>query len=102
MKKRVKWTKKAKSNLDYYCDEIAKEAPLNAKKVKKKILATAREVSNFPNMYQIEDYYENNQGDIRRFFCWSYRIIYQVREKEIVVLRVVHTSLHPNKITQYT
>ncbi|WP_420319309.1 type II toxin-antitoxin system RelE/ParE family toxin [Ekhidna sp.] len=49
-----------------------------------------------PEKYQLDEYYSNNPGNIRRYFRWSYRIVYQVNEKTIDILNVIHTSQEPN------
>jgi plasmid stabilization system protein ParE len=46
-----------------------------------------------PEMYQLdEDFADSLFLNIRRFFRWNYRVVYQVCEKEIVILNVFHTS----------
>ena len=44
-----------------------------------------------------DEYYPNNSGNIRKFFRWSYRIIYQVNEDTIDILNVLHSSQEPNQ-----
>ncbi|TRX45806.1 type II toxin-antitoxin system RelE/ParE family toxin [Fulvivirga sp. M361] len=95
MNKKVAWSKRAKASLDYYCDRIALESPPSAKKVRKKIVTIAKSLSKNPNLYQVDEHYPDNPGNIRRFFQWSYRVVYQVREESVVILNVYHTSQHP-------
>ena len=95
MRKPVEWSKRAKASLDYYYDQIAVESPTSAKKVRREIVITAKTLSKNPNLYQIDENYPDNPGNIRRFFRWSYRVVYQVREERVVILNVFHTSQHP-------
>jgi|GEM_PF-787461 len=97
MIKKVEWTRKAKASLDYYCSKIAENSPSSASKVKKEIVQTSKKLAQNPYLYQIDEYYPDNTGDIRRFFRWSYRVVYQVQKNRVVVLEVYHTSTNPNK-----
>ncbi|WP_109831772.1 type II toxin-antitoxin system RelE/ParE family toxin [Reichenbachiella versicolor] len=97
MSKKVEWTNIARASLDYYCSTIEKESPSSANKVKKEIIQTSKKLAKNPYLYQLDEYYPNNNGSIRRFFRWSYRVVYQVREDKIVVLQVYHTSVNPSK-----
>ena len=98
MSRKVEWTKRASASLDYYCDNIAEESLSSAKKVRREIVLTAKTLSKNATLYQLDEYYPDNEGDIRRFFRWDYRIVYQVREEKVVILNVYHTSRHPDKI----
>ncbi len=98
MSRKVEWTKRASASLDDYCNHIAAESPSSAKKVRREIVLTAKTLSKNATLYQIDEYYPDNEGDIRRFFRWDYRVVYQVREEKVVILNVYHTSRHPDKI----
>ncbi|RED98838.1 type II toxin-antitoxin system RelE/ParE family toxin [Marinoscillum furvescens] len=62
-----------------------------------KIRNASRGLNTYPEKYQLDEYYPNNPENIRRFFRWSYRIVYQVNEKSIDILNVLHTSQEPNQ-----
>jgi plasmid stabilization system protein ParE len=96
--RKVEWTKSASASLDYYCDRIAEESPPSAKKVRREIVLTAKTLAKNATLYQLDEYYPDNQGDIRRFFRWDYRVVYQVREEKAVSLNIYHASRHPDKI----
>ena len=95
MKSKVEWTKEAKSSLDYHCEIIALESLKNARNVRRVILSTAKVLEDYPRMYQQDEYYFDSNKDIRRFFCWSYTIVYQVKEPIIRILDVIHTKSNP-------
>lgn len=98
MRKKVEWTRRASASLDKYCDHIAQESPSSAKKVRREIVLTAKTLSKNPTLYQLDEYYPDNQGNIRRFFRWDYRVVYQVRKEQVVILDIYHTSRRPDKI----
>lgn len=41
-------------------------------------------------MFQKETFYPDNPGNIRRFFCYQYRVIYEVFDKRVVILDIFH------------
>ncbi len=98
MSRKVVWTKSARASLDAYREYIAQDAPEASKKVKANILKTARKLATNPYLYQVDEYYPHNDGSIRRFFRWRYRVVYQVKEQEVVILNVYHTSIYPRQI----
>ncbi len=97
-KKPVIWSKQAQDSLREFYDYIKSDSKSAAQKVKQEIINSSKKVSNHPEKYQLDDYYPNNPGNIRRFYRWSYKIIYQVNENTIDILNVVHTSQEPSQI----
>jgi plasmid stabilization system protein ParE len=91
--KNVEWSLRAAAALDYYCKRIALDSPRSAKMVRKEIVKSVSKLSANPTLYQIDEYYPNNNGDIRRFFRWSYRIVYQIRDTKVVVLNIFQTGM---------
>lgn len=96
MKLKVEWTERAKSSLEYYCSIIEVASPSSAKRVKKEIILTSKSLSQNPYLYQVDEYYPDNSGTIRRFFRWNYRVVYQVLEEKVIVLEVYHTRSSPS------
>lgn len=93
----VIWSKKAIDSLKDHYGRIAEDSISAAKKVRAEILRAVQEIPPYADKYQLDEYYPNNPGNIRRFFRWSYRIIYQVNESTIDILNVIHTSQEPNQ-----
>jgi len=93
--KKVEWTLRAKTSLDYYCSIIAEDSPKSARKVRKEIVLTSKKLANNPELYQLDEYYLDNPGNIRRYFRWNYRVVYQVQEAKVVVLEIYHTGSNP-------
>ena len=96
-RKKVIWSKKAKESLKEYCDFIKKDSVPAAKRVRLEILKATRNLNIYPEKFQIDEYYPNNTGNIRRLFRWSYRIVYEINEETIDILNVLHTSQEPGK-----
>lgn len=94
-RKKLLWTQKAIESLRYYCQRIKENSPKYAELVRKEIIKTAAQLPDFPEKYQLDEYYDFNNGNIRRFFRWSYRVVYEVTDDSIIILDVVHTSTEP-------
>jgi plasmid stabilization system protein ParE len=88
----VVWTEEAAESLDFFCEYIRERSPLAAKRVKKEIIQTAKRLSVYPEMFQIDEIFAEPNKNIRRFFRWSYKITYQVLKDQVVILGVFHTS----------
>lgn len=96
-KKKIIWSERAIASLKEHYDHIKQDSVPAAKRVKSEIINASKSLNTYPEKYQLDEYYPNNPGNIRRFFRWSYRIVYQVNEKTIDVLNVLHTSQEPNQ-----
>lgn len=93
MKRRsVIWTEKASESLDFFCEYIGRDSPSAAKRVKREIILTAKQLAVNPEVYQFDEIFADPVMNIRRFFRWSYKVVYEVNEKEVVILDVFHTS----------
>lgn len=90
-RKTVLWTERASQSLDFFCGYIEKDSPVAARRVKKEIILTAKQLAVNPEMYQLDEVFAEKRN-IRRFFRWSYKVVYQVYETEVVILDVFHTS----------
>ena len=77
----VVWRKLALKQLNKAYNYINKESLQSAKKV--------------PEIYPLDKYRKNNDGTIRAFEVYSYRIAYQITKYEIRILRVRHTKREP-------
>jgi len=93
--KKVEWTERANNSLNYYCEKIAEDSVSNSKKVRKEIILTSKKLSKNPELFQIDEYYPDNPGNIRRYYKWSYRVVYQVKDEKVIILNVYHTSTDP-------
>lgn len=94
-KLKVNWTTKAAQSLEYYYQRIKENSPQNADKVIKEIFKATNALPTHPRKYQVDEYYPKDSGEIRRFFKWSYRIVYEIQEHTIDILNVIHTCQEP-------
>jgi plasmid stabilization system protein ParE len=89
LKRNVEWTSRAKKALDYYCAVLPESAEKN---IRSTIISTSKKLSDNPYLFQIDEYYPGNDGSIRRFFKWNFRVVYQVEESRVIILNIFHTS----------
>jgi plasmid stabilization system protein ParE len=52
----------------------------------------------FPEKFQEEPYLKDEPGNYRSKVIWSYKIIYEVTPKAILILDIYHTSRDPSNI----
>jgi len=87
-------SKKAQVSIKEIHEYLRKEVSLEtAKKVKKAIIDKCKNLKNFAG-YSKELYLD---GDYRSVSQWNYIIIYNITDKEIRILNVIHASMHPNQ-----
>ena len=91
----VIWTKTASSQLSQSLKYLKKKSIVSADKIKDEIIATASNLSNHPEIHPLDRFKTNNDGSIRAFEKYSYRVSYKVSQSQIVILRVRHTSREP-------
>ena len=99
-RKKVIWSEKAIESLKEHHDRIKEDSPKAAKRVKSEIVSASRRLTQHSDQYQLDEYYLNNPGNVRRYFRWSYRIVYQVNEQTVNILNVLHTSQEPHQDTE--
>lgn len=86
----IVWTERASNSfacivgrLREYSDELADSFIVG-------LHDKADQLKNYPKMFQKETFYPDNPGNIRRFFCYQYRVIYEVFDKRVVILDIFH------------
>jgi plasmid stabilization system protein ParE len=94
-KRKIRWDKPALIYFSEAIRYIRKDSMQNADKVKKEILAMIIELSVHPEIHAQDKYKQNNTGNYRAFELHRYRIAYLVKEEEIIIARVRHTSQEP-------
>jgi len=63
--------------------------------VRKGILDKCRQLKYFSG-YSIERYLEDEPIEYRSVTHWNYNIIYTIKEDEVRVLNIIHTSQNPS------
>ena len=94
----IRWDRVAKENLDFIYDFIAKDSIPAAKKVKKELVYLTQSLNDFPEKYQADEFLADEPGNYRSVSKWSYKIIYEITDKCIIIADIFHTSQHPAKI----
>jgi plasmid stabilization system protein ParE len=85
----------AKYQLKSAYDYIKRKSPLNAEKVKSKILTSFKKLSKNPNTIPPDRYKLNNDGSYRAYELFKYRISYQIGVGQINIIRIRHTKMNP-------
>jgi len=83
MAHRVIWSSRALADVESISVYIASDSPAYAKIVVKKIVKLTRQLREFPNLGR--EVPEFQDPTIRELFSYSYRIIYKVEEKQIII-----------------
>lgn len=55
-------------------------------------------LDEMPERFSKEEYLKDKAGDYRSVTKWRYKIIYRIDESNVIVLNILHTSHHPDKI----
>ena len=96
-KSRVVISHKARASLrehyEYLKQEVSEDT---ARHVKNGILAKCKSLKTFSG-YSIETYLEDEPVAYRSVTKWEYNIIFRVVDKEVRILNIVHTKMHPDK-----
>lgn len=91
----VKLDDEAKAQLKSAYLHIKKDSVANAEKVRKCIISACKQLIPHPRKHPPDKYKTNNDGNYRAFVLYNLRISYVIKETEIIVLRIRHTSMEP-------
>ena len=94
----VRWDSKAVESLHDIYTFIKVESPTAAQKVRKTLLTLAKNLGDHPEKYAKEPYLEKESNNYRSVNKWSYKLIYEVTQSEVIILMVFHTSQDTKKI----
>jgi plasmid stabilization system protein ParE len=95
MVREVRWPLRAQHQLEKAYRYVLLDSYQNAEKMKGDILISTRKVADNPEMYPPDKYRKNNDGSFRAYELHHYRIAYRFTEKEIIIVRIRHTSMEP-------
>jgi len=90
----------ALKNIDEITDYIAfyNNQPLNASKVGDKIIATIHRIQLNPLAFKECQQLATTTKKYRRAICMSWQIIFKIKNSQIIILRIIHTSRSVAKI----
>jgi toxin ParE1/3/4 len=85
---RVGWSRRALQDLEAIAEYIAVDSPTYAGIVVKKIVNHTKMLSQFPRAgRKVPEFDDENT---RELIVYSYRIIYQLQELEVVIAAIIH------------
>jgi addiction module RelE/StbE family toxin len=85
---KIIWSPQAAYDLVENNRYIARENPDAARAIVNNIYESRKRIKEFPTQGRVVP--EIGQQDIREIFCVSYRIIYQIEAKKILILTIRH------------
>lgn len=88
MAKSVIWSDEALEDIESIAEFISRDSVHHAQRVVDEIISIVEILQTQPEMGRIVP--ELNQPIIREHFIYSYRIIYELLEKDLCVLAVIH------------
>jgi toxin ParE1/3/4 len=84
----VRWSPEATEDLEAIAEYIARDSGYYARAVVSEMLSASRNVSEFPLIGRIVP--EIGDENIRERFVYSYRLIYRIEPKRILIVAVIH------------
>ncbi len=84
----VVWSPEASEDLASIAEYIGRDSEFYAAAVVTKVLETARSVSTFPYIGRIVP--ERGDESIRERFVYSYRLIYRITSRQILITAIIH------------
>ncbi len=92
-------TPQAKIKLREIVEYVEKRSSTNtAEKVRSKLIQRIKDLDTFPRRFSREYYLEARLGEIRSLTQWSYKIIYEIKVNQAIVLSTFHTSRDPSSM----
>jgi toxin ParE1/3/4 len=85
---RVVWSRRALQDLEAITEYIAEDSPAYAAVVVKNIVQQTRQLSQFPRSGRKIPEFDDEH--IRELLAYSYRIIYQLQQDEVLIAAVIH------------
>jgi plasmid stabilization system protein ParE len=92
---RVIWDDVALEQLKNYMAFVHKQSPAAPRIINQAILKALKTIAKNPRICVADKLMENNDGSFKVFVIYSYRIMYEIQENAINILRVRHTSQEP-------
>jgi addiction module RelE/StbE family toxin len=88
MEYRVTWSPEALEDLESIAEYIERDSSFYARSVVSKILGTTRKIKDFPLIGRMVP--ELGDENIRERFIYSYRLVYQMRQQNILIVAIIH------------
>ncbi|MEA1995860.1 MAG: type II toxin-antitoxin system RelE/ParE family toxin [Campylobacterota bacterium] len=85
---KVVWSPEAIKDLEEIAEYIERDSEFYARAVVSKILDMTRSIKDFPKIGRIVP--DVGDENIRERFVYSYRLVYQIQEHQILIVAVIH------------
>jgi len=82
----VRWDEPAAESLKDIFKTIKEDSSTQAKRVKDTLLSLSRGLNDFPEKYSREAYLAGEPNNYRSVSKWSYKMVYEVTENEIIIV----------------
>ena len=94
----IEWSPEASEDLEAIAEYIARDSEFYARAVVLKILEASRNIRDYPLAGRVVP--ETGDERIRERFIYSYRLVYRIEEKRILVVAVIHGKRLFDNITE--
>ena len=91
----IRWTKLATAQFRAAINYIKQDSDQNGEKVREKIISKIDQLAEGILVHRKDPYKKDNDGSFLYFEIEKYRIVYQAKQNEIIIIRVRHTSMEP-------
>lgn len=88
MEYRVTWSPEAVEDLESIAEYIERDSSFYAQSVISKILEASRNIKEFPLIGRVVP--ELGIENIRERFVYSYRLVYKMEKRKILIVAVIH------------
>ena len=82
------WSQEALEDIESIASYIQKDSSIYAKSVVSKIFEKVEILADFPEIGRVVP--EISQKEIRELFVYSYRLVYRINTKNIIIIAVIH------------
>ena len=87
---RIFWTDAALNQLEAIRDYLSQTSPDYARRVVERLVSRSEQIAAFPRSGRMVPEYEIDE--VRQVIESSYRLIYLIKEEQVEILAVIHTS----------
>ncbi len=85
---RIVWSPEAIEDIEAIAEYIERDSKFYAKAVVNKIFNSSEKLKEFPKIGR--EVPEIAREEIRELIIYSYRLVYQIKEKQILIIAVIH------------
>lgn len=84
----IVWSPEALEDIEFIAEYIERDSKFYAKVAVNKIFQSTEKLKNFPKIWRVLP--ELERKDVRKLMLYSYRLVYQVKERQILIIAVIH------------